>query len=90
MVHDNLVVGLFYWLKVYDSSLVCKNVVAKIIVIDSSGPILNYWIKVLDPVTGELYEIKSCSSYDLHSEINITEVREIIERLQQRLNDFTE
>lgn len=90
MVHDNLVVGLFYWLRVYDFSLVCRNVVAKIIAIDSSGPILNCWVKVLDPATGELYEIKSCSSHDFNSEINITEVRKMVEDLSRKLNNFTE
>ena len=88
MHDDDLLVGPFYQVKLDRGGSIAITVVAKIIKINDFWSVTAYKIKIINPLTGAIYELENCHSCDFIRLIPIEEVLEIVRSLKQKLDDF--
>lgn len=88
MRDSELVIGSFYWFNVLGIGLVSKSVMAKITAINNYGDVATYSAQLVDPVSGEISEIKAGNSWEFTKSLNKDEVTKTVEDIRTRLQQF--
>ncbi len=91
MDYHDLKIGFFYWLKIYGSGMVARNVAAKIISINNGDDeVQTYKVVAISPINGKFMTLKACLAHEFVGEIDKESIKMIIEDINQRLEAFIE